>query len=263
MKHALLVLIGLAQASYPVTTGKAYKFEAVAPGVYYAQLSSADGRVGYAPFIIHPTVYDEHRVAVVLPVSTWQAYNNWDGSGQGKTFVQGTGTSLYVYGGNNSALLSTGRATKVSYNRPLIVDATTGGLGDYNSPLHAEYPMVRWLEQNGRSSIRGNGFPPGLRVPSTRRCVPIHHREAAGMARPAGAIERALTPTGATGTKLSALPEKVQRTIQSTAPGAPIADISRHEKDGRVIYEVAFKDKGKNPTIQVADDGSLVQDLQK
>src|SRR4051812_36469391 len=53
------------------------------------------------------------------------------------------------------------------------------------------------------------------------------------MARPAGAIERALTPTGATGTKLSALPEKVQRTIQSTAPGAPISDISRHEKDGR------------------------------
>jgi cyclase len=38
MKHALLLLAAmlLGQTSYPVTTGKAYKFEAVAPGVYYA-----------------------------------------------------------------------------------------------------------------------------------------------------------------------------------------------------------------------------------
>ena len=83
------------------------------------------------------------------------------------------------------------------------------------------------------------------------------------MTRPPGAIERALTPTGATGTKLSALPEKVQKTIQSTAPGAAIADISRKDKDGRVIYEVEFQEKGKNPTIRVAEDGTLVQDLQK
>lgn len=83
------------------------------------------------------------------------------------------------------------------------------------------------------------------------------------MARPVGGIERALTPTGATGTKFSALPEKVQKTIQTTAPGAPIADVSRHEKDGRVIYEVQFQEKGKNPSIRVAEDGTLVQDLQK
>jgi hypothetical protein len=80
--------------------------------------------------------------------------------------------------------------------------------------------------------------------------------------KPATAVERALTPTGATGTKFSALPEKAHMTIKSRAPEAEIADIKRHEKDGRVVYEVAFKDKGKNPTIQVADDGTLVQDLQ-
>jgi uncharacterized membrane protein YkoI len=59
------------------------------------------------------------------------------------------------------------------------------------------------------------------------------------------------------------LPEKVQKTIQSTAPGAAIADISRHDKDGRVIYEIQFQEKGKNPSIRVAEDGTLVQDLQK
>src|ERR1041385_1387424 len=83
------------------------------------------------------------------------------------------------------------------------------------------------------------------------------------MARPAGAVERLLTPTGATGTKFSALPEKVQKTIQSTAPGGQIANISRQEKDGRTIYEIEFQEKGKNPSIRVAEDGTLVQDLQK
>jgi hypothetical protein len=83
------------------------------------------------------------------------------------------------------------------------------------------------------------------------------------MPRPAGMVDRALTPTGATGTKFSALPEVVQKTIKDKAPNADIADISRHDKDGRVIYEVEFRDKGKNPTMKIADDGTLVQDLQK
>ncbi len=79
----------------------------------------------------------------------------------------------------------------------------------------------------------------------------------------AGTIERALTPTGATGTPFSALPEAVQKTIQTQAPNAQIAGISRHDENGRVIYEVEFKDQGKNPTIKVAEDGTLVQNLQK
>lgn len=83
------------------------------------------------------------------------------------------------------------------------------------------------------------------------------------MAKPAGTIQRALTPTGAVGTKLSSLPLAAQKTIQSKAGNAEIADISRQEKDGRVIYEVEFTEKGKNPTIKVAEDGTLVQDLQK
>ena len=75
--------------------------------------------------------------------------------------------------------------------------------------------------------------------------------------------QRLLTPTGATGTKFSALPEKAQKTIQAQAPNADIANISRSDKDGRVIYTVEFREPGKNPTIQVAEDGTLVQTLQK
>jgi uncharacterized membrane protein YkoI len=81
--------------------------------------------------------------------------------------------------------------------------------------------------------------------------------------KPAGTIEKALTPTGAVGTQFSALPEKAQKTILAHAPQSEIVNISRHDDNGRVIYEVEFRDQGKNPTIKVADDGTLVQDLQK
>jgi len=76
-------------------------------------------------------------------------------------------------------------------------------------------------------------------------------------------VKKALTPTGAVGTQFSALPEKVQKTIQAHAPAEQIADISRHSDDGRVIYEVSFNEPGKNPSIKVAEDGTLVQSLQK
>ena len=79
----------------------------------------------------------------------------------------------------------------------------------------------------------------------------------------AGIIQKILTPTGAVGTPLSALPEAVQKTIKSQAPDAPIDHISRHTDNGRTIYEVEFKDAAKNPNIQVAEDGTLVQGLQK
>lgn len=79
----------------------------------------------------------------------------------------------------------------------------------------------------------------------------------------AGVIQKALTPTGAVGTQFSALPEAVQKTIKAQAPNAPIASISRHEDNGRTIYEVSFKEPGKNPTIRVAEDGTLVQGLEK
>src|SRR4051812_9284315 len=77
--------------------------------------------------------------------------------------------------------------------------------------------------------------------------------------KPAGAITKLLTPTGAVGTKLSSLPEKVQATVQAKAPDAEIANISRKDDNGRVVYEISFKDEGKNPSIKVAEDGTLVQ----
>jgi hypothetical protein len=61
-------------------------------GLYYASLAGPDGRVGYAPFVVRPTVLGAtSRVLVVLPTNTWQAYNfqDVDGNGYGDTWYAG------------------------------------------------------------------------------------------------------------------------------------------------------------------------------
>jgi hypothetical protein len=50
-------------------------------GLYYARLTARGGRVGFAPFVLRPRRLGEHRVAVVLPTQTWQAYNFRDEDG--------------------------------------------------------------------------------------------------------------------------------------------------------------------------------------
>ena len=51
-------------------------------GVYAARLDSADGRVGFAPLIVRPRE-PAARVAVIMPTSTWGAYNFYDADGDG------------------------------------------------------------------------------------------------------------------------------------------------------------------------------------
>ena len=53
-------------------------------GLYFARLVAADGRVGFAPFVVRPKRVGQQRVAVVLPTLTWQAYNLRDDDGDGK-----------------------------------------------------------------------------------------------------------------------------------------------------------------------------------
>ncbi|HZQ81821.1 MAG TPA: N,N-dimethylformamidase beta subunit family domain-containing protein [Gaiellaceae bacterium] len=51
-------------------------------GVYFAQLTADDGRIGFAPVIVRPSA-PSSRVAVVMPTSTWTAYNFYDADGDG------------------------------------------------------------------------------------------------------------------------------------------------------------------------------------
>jgi hypothetical protein len=64
----------------------------VPSGLYYVQFSGPDGRVGYAPFVVRPTLFGlTNRVLIVLPTNTWQAYNFQDrnGDGYGDTWYAG------------------------------------------------------------------------------------------------------------------------------------------------------------------------------
>jgi hypothetical protein len=60
-------------------------------GVYFVRVTAADGRVGYAPFVLRPSHLGTRRVAVVMPTNTWQAYNFYDrnGDGRGDTWYAG------------------------------------------------------------------------------------------------------------------------------------------------------------------------------
>jgi uncharacterized membrane protein YkoI len=129
---------------------------------------------------------------------------------------------------------------------------------------NAEIAAVNKKTQDGimvyEISFNEPGKNPSIIVAADGRMLSTDMTTAKGAP---GTMERVFKGAGAVGTKLSALPEKVQKTIQTQAPNAELVDISRKEKDGVVFYEVEFKDKGKNPTLCVAEDGTLLQPLQK
>ena len=97
-------------------------------GLYFARLEAEDGRVGFAPFFVRPRRLGEHRVAVVLPTLTWQAYNLRDGDGDGR------GDSWYA----------TWKVRKARLARPYLNRGVPFNFGRY------DLPFIHWLERTGR-----------------------------------------------------------------------------------------------------------------
>jgi hypothetical protein len=62
-------------------------------GLYFARLTAPHGVVAFAPFVLRPSRLGQHRVAVVMPTQTWQAYNFRDDNSDGRadTWYAGTG----------------------------------------------------------------------------------------------------------------------------------------------------------------------------
>jgi hypothetical protein len=119
--------------------GPAIHVRSVAPGMtvrialprnwpsalYYAELSAPVRRVGYAPFVLAPARFGMHRIALVLPTQTWQAYNYRDDDGNG--------SSDTWYAG----VIHTARLCRPFENRGV--------------PPHYRYydePFIRWLAIN-------------------------------------------------------------------------------------------------------------------
>src|SRR2546428_2819516 len=100
-----------------------------ASGLYFLRAKAADGRVGYAPFIVRPRRLGTHRVAVVLATNTWAAYNFADADGDG------WGDSWYV----------TARHRSVDLRRPFL---------DFGLPFRFhdwDLEFVAWLNRSGKS----------------------------------------------------------------------------------------------------------------
>ncbi|MBB3326110.1 DUF4082 domain-containing protein [Microlunatus antarcticus] len=96
-------------------------------GIYIARLTRTDtGGDSHIPFVVRN---DGNTSAAVFQTSdsTWQAYNTYGGS----DFYEGK---------------ANGRAYKISYNRPYLTRGTSYGRDFLFSN---EYPMLRFLEQNG------------------------------------------------------------------------------------------------------------------
>ena len=97
-------------------------------GLYAARLTS-DDRVGYAPFVLRPRRLGEHRVAVVQPTNTWQAYNYRCADGDGIP-------DTWYY---------TARCTTVDQSRPFL---------DRGVPPHFrayDLGFLRWLARRGHA----------------------------------------------------------------------------------------------------------------
>jgi hypothetical protein len=99
-------------------------------GLYFARLEAADGRVGFAPFVVRPGRLGEHRVAIVLPTLTWQAYNLRDDDGDGK------GDSWYAQWSHRTVRLG----------RPFLNRGVPSGFRRY------DLPFLRWLARTGREA---------------------------------------------------------------------------------------------------------------
>ena len=82
--------------------------------------------------------------------TTWQAYNEWGGASLyfGDVPVDPANMIGYLPPTCGCGVSSIGRATAVSYNRPLVTNTSVKG-GTHDFIFGAEHSAIRWLEQNG------------------------------------------------------------------------------------------------------------------
>ncbi|MFU8872344.1 N,N-dimethylformamidase beta subunit family domain-containing protein [Micromonospora sp. SL4-19] len=104
-----------------------------ASGLYQAVFTSAAGWRSCTPFVVR----DDRRAAalcVVLPVTTWQAYNQWPQDRR-------TGKSLYNGYATTGMRDTSLRAREVSFDRPYSRSGQP-------SHFSRDYDAIQWLERN-------------------------------------------------------------------------------------------------------------------
>jgi hypothetical protein len=129
-------------------------------GIYFARLAQnpdpgmTAGPQSYVFFVVR----DDTRAADILfktSDTTWQAYNMYGGAN--------------LYGADST--FNTGRAQKVSYNRPFAQGSLPKNDTQKGWVFNAEYPLVRWLEANGYDVSYASGIDA-----ETRGATLLQHR---------------------------------------------------------------------------------------
>jgi len=120
-------------------------------GIYFAKLVRLDGTEGESiiPFVVRD---DASTSDIVFQTSdtTWQAYNAWGGASlyYGEVPVDPADMVGYMPPNCSCGLTAIGRASAVSYNRPIITNTSPVG-GTHDFIFGVESAAVSWLEQNG------------------------------------------------------------------------------------------------------------------
>ncbi|RUM10921.1 DUF4082 domain-containing protein [Rhizobium fabae] len=120
-------------------------------GVYFAKLVREDGTADASiiPFVVRD---DASTSNIVFQTSdtTWQAYNAWGGASlyYGEVPVDPAAMIGYLPPNCSCGLQAIGRASAVSYNRPIITNTSPVG-GSHDYIFGVESSAISWLEQNG------------------------------------------------------------------------------------------------------------------
>lgn len=120
-------------------------------GVYIAKLVREDGveDASIIPFVVRD---DASASDIVFQTSdtTWQAYNAWGGASlyYGEVPVDPANMIGYLPPNCSCGLTAIGRASAISYNRPIITNTSPAG-GTWDYIFGAEHSAIQWLEQNG------------------------------------------------------------------------------------------------------------------
>jgi hypothetical protein len=106
----------------------------MASGIFAAKLTDSKGAVCYAPFVVQPPEGRISDFAVIVNVSTWNAYNAW--GGYSRYSVPGDGAWVF------------------SYHRPVphalnLSDISGGYHYDSKHQARGELWLVNWLLENG------------------------------------------------------------------------------------------------------------------
>lgn len=120
-------------------------------GVYIAKLVREDGTedASIIPFVVRD---DASTSDIVFQTSdtTWQAYNAWGGASlyYGEVPVDPADMIGYLPPNCSCGLTAIGRASAISYNRPIITNTSPVG-GTHDFIFGVEHSAIQWLEQNG------------------------------------------------------------------------------------------------------------------